>query len=459
MAGHVHLLYSDKVLGEMLQRQLRSEFFHVTLSQETAPEAMIAALTHEQPEVIGLIRGPNTPFERFRMLKQAFPHRALVALDPIHSKASSLAALHQGADGSIALPQAPALLSLQMGAWLRQSRKQEEAAANDDVMRLLGFDPLLLAVPSEQLGGLCLEVRHEDPASAAVLVQRLGETGFHCDPQPLSDPSTRQAPGRAKDGLVIGALSRDGWHRALGLIAQERGRAATRTIPLVIVASVLPAALRAAVAAVEAEVVWTGAVPDHSFALGVRQLIRGNRLSIQRRKALLQSLDLALTDGLTGLYNQRYLAAHLPMQMQLARQSKRALSLVLLDLDGFKGLNDSFGHLAGDQFLISVASHLRSNSRSADSAIRLGGDEFAMILPNAGAAAARAVVERLVQDIADIDHAGRQDDRIRISASAGVVTMQSKDWSSTADALLAAADNRLYAAKEKGGNQIVDTAP
>ena len=139
--------------------------------------------------------------------------------------------------------------------------------------------------------------------------------------------------------------------------------------------------------------------------------------------------------------------------------SGESLSLVLLDLDGFKGLNDSFGHLAGDQFLISVASHLRSNSRSADSAIRLGGDEFAMILPNAGAAAARAVVERLVQDIADIDHAGRQDDRIRISASAGVVTMQSKDWSSTADALLAAADNRLYAAKEKGGNQIVDTAP
>ena len=222
MAGHVHLLYSDKVLGEMLQRQLRSEFFHVTLSQETAPEAMIAALTHEQPEVISLIRGPNTPFERFRLLKQAFPHRALVALDPIPSKASSLAALHQGADGSIALPQAPALLSLQMGAWLRQSRKQEEAAANDDVMRLLGFDPLLLAVPSEQLGGLCLEVRHEDPASAAVLVQRLGETGFHCDPQPLSDPSSRQAPGRAKDGLVIGALSRDGWHRALGLSAQER---------------------------------------------------------------------------------------------------------------------------------------------------------------------------------------------------------------------------------------------
>ena len=118
---------------------------------------------------------------------------------------------------------------------------------------------------------------------------------------------------------------------------------------------------------------WLGPSPDRLLALMVKEQVRLSQQTEYRRTALTQSLDLAITDGLTELYNRRYLAAHLPLQMQIARQSKRLLSLALFDLDGFKALNDSYGHQAGDQFLIGVAEHLRGNSRASDSAVRLGG--------------------------------------------------------------------------------------
>lgn len=455
MVGHVHLLYSDRALGETLQRQLQADFFHVTLGEEAEADEALARLKQEQPEVIGLVRGPSTPLTLLRKLKQAFPNRALAAFDPIPSEHSTLEALHNGADSHIGLPLSPALLRVRMEALVRQARKKEEAASTDDVLRLLGFDPTLLAMPDERLQGVRLDVRHEDPAYARALVRSLEAAGFICSLEPFAEEQRRIA----RDGLVIGALSEAGWRRVLSLIARERGRAATRNTPIILAASVLPVEFSAAFTSIDAQGIWTGAVPDSSLALNVKGLVRGTRQSSQRRRALVQSLDLAITDGLTGLFNRRYLAAHLPMQMQLARQSGRSLSFVLLDLDGFKGLNDSFGHQAGDQFLISVADHLRLKSRTSDSAIRLGGDEFAMVLPNVNAAAARAVVERLLNDIAEIDHAGRQSGGLRVSASAGLVTMQPQDWSSTADALIAVADTRLYAAKEKGGNQIVDTAP
>ncbi|MGB1146878.1 MAG: diguanylate cyclase [Alphaproteobacteria bacterium] len=455
MAGHVHLLYSDKSLGETLQRQLQSAFFHVTISEEAEPETAIEQLKREQPEVIGLVRGQQTSFETFRKLKQAFPNRSLVAFDPIPSERSTLTALQSGADSHIGLPVSPTMLSLRVSALLRQSRKMEDAASTDDVLRLLGFDPTLLAMPDDSLDGVRLDIRHEDPNYAQALSQCLEETGFICTVQPFTDHQRRIA----KDGLIIGALTDEGWRQALTLISRERGRAATRNTPIIIAAPILPPELSSTISAVDVQDIWIGAAPDRSLAISVKELVRGTKQSVQRRRALVQSLDLAITDGLTGLFNQRYLAAHLPMQMQLARQSDRALSFVLLDLDGFKGLNDTYGHQAGDQFLISVAEHLRSNSRTSDSAVRLGGDEFAMVLPNAAGKDARSVVERLVRDISEIQHAGSDEGKIRISASAGLVTMQPQDWTSTADALIAVADARLYAAKEKGGNQIVDTAP
>lgn len=461
MSGHVHLLYADQTLGATLQRQLQAAHFHVTASADDDP---VACLRDEgSGEVIALVRGPRTRLETVRQLKQAFPHRPVVVLDPLASEAASAAALREGADASIPLPQPVDALALRLQTHVRQARRLTDAAENDAVLSLLGVAPVqgqgaadvALAVPLETR----LDVRHEDPQTAAQIVALLGKAGLVAEVQPLG----LQGRPIATDALIIGAVSEAGWTDVLALIARERGRTRTRNTPILIAAPSLPPAACAGLARADVQDIWLGSAPNASLVLMVQARVRAHQQTARRHAALTQSLDLAITDGLTGLFNRRFLMAHLPMQMQAARQDGQPLSLALIDLDGFKGLNDRRGHQAGDQFLIGVAEHLRRNSRESDSAVRLGGDEFALVLPRTAREAAHGVLQRLIDAIAGLPLASEalasKGAQPAVSASAGIVTLSPDNWTMTAESLLAQADARLYAAKEKGGNQIMDAAP
>jgi diguanylate cyclase (GGDEF)-like protein len=152
---------------------------------------------------------------------------------------------------------------------------------------------------------------------------------------------------------------------------------------------------------------------------------------------------LAGTDELTFCLNRR--AFDLRLRAVLTRADEhRPVSLCVLDLDGFKQVNDSGGHAAGDRVLIAVAQALRIACRETDSVSRLGGDEFAVLLPGTTAAEAAAAGLRLLETI---DAAVARD---RVTVSIGVATTSTPI---TADALLAAADQLMYEAKARGGNQ------
>ena len=454
MSGHVHLLYSDTTLCATLQRQLQAAFFHVTACAGDEQAAHIASVRATAPEVVALVRSPSLPLARLAGLKQYFSHQAIVLIDSIPSSQAKAAALQHGADAYLELPMSGDDLTLHLTAQIRQARRLDDAGSTEGVLRLLGFDPMMLAVHDASILGAGLVLSHEDQAFAASLLSVFNSVDFEPKLQPCGQPL--QLDGVS--GAVLGAVSTRGWQSLLAAVAACRSTSIGRHIPIIIAAPTLPAEVRDTVSRLDIQAFWLGVDPDFALTLQVKEHVRRYQQSQQRREALVQSLDLAITDSLTGLFNKRFLMAHLPVQMQIARQSRRSLSLALLDLDGFKGLNDSFGHLAGDQFLISVADRLRQNSRVSDSAIRLGGDEFALVLPNAHAGDARKVLARLIDGIASISHAGSDDNRTPISASAGLVTLEPDDWSSTTEALIAEADSRLYAAKKKGGNQIMDTA-
>ena len=157
----------------------------------------------------------------------------------------------------------------------------------------------------------------------------------------------------------------------------------------------------------------------------------------------LRAMRLALTDPLTGLGNHRHFHERLAKELGDADKWRLSLSLCLVDIDGFKGINDRFGHPAGDQVLAQVASRLRSGGE----AFRLGGDEFAVLLPGfderAAMAAARAIVERIGAE--ELDPAGR------VTVSAGVATFPIHGCDR--DELIHLADGALYWAKEYGKNQ------
>ena len=160
----------------------------------------------------------------------------------------------------------------------------------------------------------------------------------------------------------------------------------------------------------------------------------------------------ATTDELTGLRNQRAFHRHLADEVQRARRYRHPLSLLLLDLDGFKEINDRAGHPTGDRVLAEIARRIEARVRVEAVVARLGGDELGIVLPDCDAEAAYLVAERVREAVC----ASPADGRERVTVCAGVAEMRPAD--SPPD-MVAAADVALYAAKRMGGNTCVRHTP
>jgi diguanylate cyclase (GGDEF)-like protein len=169
-------------------------------------------------------------------------------------------------------------------------------------------------------------------------------------------------------------------------------------------------------------------------------------LLLQRAEAL------SVTDDLTHLYNSRYLNQALRRETKRAVRSARPLSLLFVDLDGFKTINDTRGHLSGSRALVEVGVVLRECARETDFVARFGGDEFALILPETGPSGAMAVAERVRDHIAAHIFLAGDGLNVRLTASVGVATLP--DTAESADGLVQAADAAMYQVKARGKNGI-----
>jgi diguanylate cyclase (GGDEF)-like protein len=176
-----------------------------------------------------------------------------------------------------------------------------------------------------------------------------------------------------------------------------------------------------------------------------------NALILKRAEAL------SVTDDLTHLYNTRYLNSVLRRETKRASRSGRPLSLLFLDLDGFKSINDTHGHLAGSRALVEAAAVIRGSARETDVVARFGGDEFALILPDTGGEGAFAVGERIRERIADHQFLASEELNLHLTASVGVATLP--DVAASAEELMHAADKAMYQVKDRGKNGIQAAVP
>jgi diguanylate cyclase (GGDEF)-like protein len=163
--------------------------------------------------------------------------------------------------------------------------------------------------------------------------------------------------------------------------------------------------------------------------------------------------DLSVTDDLTHLYNSRYLDAVLHRETKRASRSGRPLSLLFIDLDGFKSVNDTYGHLFGSRALVEAAAVIRSSARETDVVARFGGDEFALVLPDTGGEGAFAVGERIRERLAAHVFLVGAGLGVRLTCSVGVATLP--DVANSSDELIQAADKAMYLVKDRGKNGIL----
>ena len=186
------------------------------------------------------------------------------------------------------------------------------------------------------------------------------------------------------------------------------------------------------------------------------RIVRLNTTLEKRVSQRTQQLrELAARDPLTGLYNRRHFNEVLRRSMSEALRYDNGLSCLMIDLDDFKAVNDTFGHYVGDEVLVLMASTITSQLRAADVAARYGGDEFVVLLPQTETDQARVLGERIMERFCE--NIGMCLPKVRASLSVGIASVQLQRAFS-ADSLLRAADRALYSAKEAGRSCII-TAP
>jgi diguanylate cyclase len=176
-------------------------------------------------------------------------------------------------------------------------------------------------------------------------------------------------------------------------------------------------------------------------------------ISEEKLQEALRRIEVLSThDPLTNLYNRRMLETQLDAEVRRARRYRAPLSLVLLDFDHFKEVNDTFGHLVGDRVLARIAERIVSIVRDADFAARYGGEEFALVLPSTAIERAYVTAERLRESV-EAEPVVIDEVNVPITISAGVAELELEI--DEPDDLFRRADQALYAAKDRGRNQVV----
>ncbi len=439
---------------KLLEAKLRAEYFDV-IGVFSGPDAIETARS-EQPDIILLdVMMPGMDgFETCRALK-SMPetmHIPVVMVTALDQQADRIAGLGAGADDFLTKPVEDVALFARVRSLTRLKMMTDELRMRHTSGQGLGvvenIDYNDYSEMSRRI--LIMDDREEQ-------IEKL--KGFLGDDFEISSESDPEiALSRAKTSnfdLIIVNMSMEDID-SLRLCSRIRSLEETRLTP--ILAIVRQGDTRKLVRALDIGVNDYVARPvDKNEVLArVNTQLRRKYHTDQLRSSFQASLEMAVTDQLTGLYNRRYLASHLSAMFDRAYWTGRSLSVLILDIDHFKSINDTYGHDAGDKVIQNFAERITSAIRGIDLACRYGGEEFLIAMPDTDKNFAAIVAERLREDIAGEKiylNGGR--DVVEVTVSIGVASTEESDEDDTSQRLIKRADEALYKAKNSGRNKVM----
>ena len=437
----------------LLEAKLTLEYYEVLTAGDGSRALQVAQ--DERPDIILLdVMMPGMDgFETCRRLK-ADPvtrHIPVVLVTALDGREDKLKGLDAGADDFVTKPIDDVILFARVRSLLRLKSVMDELREREESGRRLGVDTDG-AGRLRGSGGRILIV-DDNARQAQKMVDHL--SGEH-RPMVESDPAAALIAARGPVDLMIVNISSAEFD-GLRLVAQMRSTDRARRIP--ILAVVDPADRSRLLKALELGVndILLRPVDSEELEARARTQIRRKRYADFLKQKLDYSLEMAVTDALTGLHNRRYMAGQLQALMSRAGHGGDPVAVLVLDIDHFKLVNDGFGHDAGDEVLREFAVRVATNVRAIDLPCRLGGEEFVVVMPGASLEDAVQVADRIRRDV------GAQPfpimggtEALTVTVSVGVAA--STGPADTPDALLKRADEGVYEAKARGRNQVIARA-
>lgn len=439
---------------KLLEARLSAEYFDV-LTASSGPEALVLCNAGECDIVLLDVMMPGMDgFEVCRRLKRdpQTHHLPIVMVTALDQPSDRVRGLEAGADDFLTKPIDEVALVARVRSLTRLKVVLDELRSRAAGSASLGMpDPLASAMREDVERGAILLVEDRGPAAANIKgMFRKHHVDVEGDPQ--------EALFKGVEGhydLFVVSLGLQG-HDGLRLCSQFRSLERTRHIPILVIAE--PEDRSRVLRGLDLGVndYLLRPIDQNELLARTRTQMRRKRYADKLRDNVQASIEMAVVDTMTGLHNRRFFDTNLSQLVGQAARKGRPLSLMILDIDHFKAVNDTHGHEAGDQILKAFAARVRRVVRATDTICRLGGEEFAILMPDTSLEVASRVAER-VRMIVERDFFTYAPDRapIPITSSIGLAE---RGTEADAEGLMRRADVALYCSKGAGRNRVTADA-
>ena len=447
MTARILVVDDVTATARLLAARLGAEYYQIAISH-SGLDAIEQALSW-QPDLILLeVMMPEMDgYETCKRLKDdpRTQHIPIVMLTALHQPQARLRGLETGADDVLSKPVDHEILLARAKSLMRLKRLLDEWRIRGETARALGLGGDGTAAPS--VAGARALIIDDCESGTSVMQESLAREGILAARAGTGIEAAQLAAAMNFDLIVLSLalINQDPLQLAADLRAAER----TQNIPLLLVSDPDQKSRTLRGFDIGANDWVLRPIDETELRARARNQIRRKIYQDRLRADLGHALEMALTDPLTGFYNQRYLIRHL--RGLIGSGQPQGLAVMMIDIDHFKSVNDRWGHPIGDQALRAVADALRRRIRAFDSIVRYGGEEFAVVMPGTPGEDAKIAAERLRTAIAEMQFYPEPGLRHRLTVSIGV------SWTSalgtTAERLLQSADQALYRAKNEGRNR------